>query len=290
MFRCIQILLICIPLSGFSQKTNKKCFKLPPLLQEVSGLYLQDAQTFWWHNDSGAAPHLYKTDGRGNPTDTVALPTLKNNDWEDLTHDPTGNLYIGDFGNNGNRRRNLQIYIYHPQTKVLDSILFTYPDQTAFPPADKAHWNFDMEAFFWHNDQLHLFSKNRVGVGNHYCKHYTLSDQPGDQVATLVDSIYLKKRVVTAAAISPDGKTVALLAYDYKKLFGFFPTSAASIFYLTDFKDNRFLKGRLRKRRAPSFILATQFEALDFLDDDTLYIASEQTKFIRPKARRVRIR
>ena len=39
----------------------------------------------------------------------VVVVNAENNDWEDLTADDKGNLYIGDFGNNHNKRKNLSI-------------------------------------------------------------------------------------------------------------------------------------------------------------------------------------
>jgi len=270
-------------------KTTKSRFKLPPTLKEVSGLYLESPNSFWWLNDGGDAPRLYKTNGRGQIIDTLHFPSLKNKDWEDLTTDDKGNIYIGDFGNNLNKRQDLRIYIYNQNSHQLDSILFRYPDQKKFPP-QKKDWNFNMEAFLWHDQKLHLFSKNKIEQGNYFCKHYTLDDRTKEQIALLKDSIYLKKRVVTAAAISPDKSTVALLAYDYRKLFGVFPFSRASIFYFTNFEQDNFFKGSMQKRRAPTFILATQFESLDFLHNQKLYVASEQTAFLKPKAKRVRVR
>jgi len=283
------LLLLLIPVLGHTQKTTKKCFRLPAELKEVSGLYLENENSFWWLNDGGWAPILYNSNGKGNIIDSIVLNQIKNVDWEELTSDDKGNLYIGDFGNNLNKRQNLRIYIYNKQKALLDSIQFSYPDQAHFPPSP-AQQSFDMEACFWHNETLHLFSKNRMGAGNYYTKHYTLSDQPGEQVAILKDSLYLKKRVVTAASISPDGKTVAMMAYNYKRILGFLPTSAATIFILRDFEGDNFFKGRLMKRKAPGFILATQWESLDYLDYKRLFVASEQTAFIRPKAKRVKLR
>jgi hypothetical protein len=285
----LYLVLLCSLMASCTQQTTKARFKLPPVLKEVSGLYLENEQSFWWLNDGGHAPILYKTNGRGKLCDSIVFSGVTNRDWEDLTADDRGNIYIGDFGNNQNRRRDLRIYIYHQKSQQLDSILFHYSDQRNFPPKRK-DWNFDMEAFFYHNQQLHLFSKNKMEYGNYYCKHYILDAKPGNQTAHLQDSILLKKRVVTAAAISPDKKTVALLSYDYKKQLGIFPFSSASVFYFTDFTATEFLGGKMRKKRAPSFILATQFESLDFLSDRKLFVASEQTVFIKPKAKRVRIR
>ena len=182
----------------------------------------------------------------------------------------------------------MRIYIFHPASGKVDSILFHYPDQQSFPPP-KAQQNYDMEGFFWHNNMLHLFSKNKVGKGNYFTKHYRLPAQPGEYTATLLDSISLKDRVVTAAAISPDGKTVALLAYNYKILRFFLPKTPASVFLFTDFDGDGFLKGKMRRKKAPKFLLPTQYESLDFLDNQKIYIASERTKFIPQRARCLRI-
>jgi len=289
-------LALAMPLLSFSQNLPAKKagvkipkrFKLPLILEEVSGLYFQAPNKFWWHNDSGAQPKLYQTDKKGKLTQTIFLENIQNRDWEDLTHDDEGNIYIGDFGNNKNARRDLKIYIYHPEKETLDSIAFTYPDQKLFPPPSP-QCNFDMEGFFWHKGQLHLFSKNRLGVGDYFTKHYTLDAKPGSQEAVLKDKIFLKGRVVTAAAISPDGKTVALLSYLYKRRKPI-PKSKASVFFFRDFEGTDFFKGKMNKMKVPSFIFSTQYESLDFLDNENILIASERTKFIRQKAKRLKVK
>lgn len=284
------LLILTFPFLSSAQKTKlPKRFKLPSELKEVSGLYIKNQNEFWWHNDSGDEPILYQTNAKGKLTQTIIFDKIKNIDWEDLTHDDKGNIYIGDFGNNRNARKDLKIYIYHLENKSLDSIEFTYPDQTQFPPPSE-QCNFDMEGFFWYKNQLHLFSKNRLNVGNGFTKHYTLEDQPGKQDAILKDSIYLKNRVVTAAAISPDCKTIALLSYTFKKRKGFIPKSKASVFVIRDFEGTDFLKGKIKRQKVPVFIVATQYESLDFLDNRNVFIASEKTKFIKQKGKRLRLK
>ena len=266
----------------------KKQFKLPPILDEVSGLFFTPFGKFIWHNDSGGAPALYQTNGRGQLEKTIRLQNTINKDWEELTADDKGNIYIGDFGNNANRRKNLRIYIYNSKTELVDSISYVYSDQKAFPPA-LSDMNFDMEGFFWKEDQLHLFSKNKVNVGNYYTKHYTLSDQAGKQTAQLIDSLALKDRVVTAAAISPNEKTIALLAYDYR-LRKPIPYSAASIFLIKNFEGNHFFNGEIYRIAIPKFVAASQYESIDFIDNETLYIASEKTAFVNQKAKRIKLK
>jgi hypothetical protein len=55
---------------------------------------------FWVHNDSGNPPLLFavRSDGRIVRRFRLAVPNL---DWEDITIDDQGHLYLGDIGNNG---------------------------------------------------------------------------------------------------------------------------------------------------------------------------------------------
>ena len=267
---------------------NKKKYKLPKELTEVSGLYRAAPDSLWWHNDGGHPAELFLTDSRGALLWKTPVPDALNRDWEDLTADDKGNLYIGDFGNNFNRRRDLAIYIFHPASRRLDSIRFQYPDQQAFPP-EPGRQNFDMEACFWFQDSLHLFSKNRLHRGNYYTKHYTLPARPGTYTATLRDSLYLKKRVVTAAAISPDGRSAALLAYWFKPFLGFIPITPADIFVLTDYAGTGFLKGKARKKKGARCLWPTQFEALDYITPYSVWIASERTILFKQKMKRKRV-
>ncbi len=284
LFCCLYLLLFVKE----APSQNAKKIKLPDQLKEVSGLYYAAPDSLWWHNDSGDQPRLVLSDGSGNVKQEVLL-AAKNRDWEDITADRAGNIYIGDFGNNLNRRQDLCIFIFRPDTGSLDSILFTYPDQEAFPPPAKL-CNFDMEGFFWYNDSLHLFSKNRLIQGNYHAKHYTLPARPGRYVAQLRDSLYLPKRVVTAAAISPDGKTVALLSYFFRRTLDFIPKTRTTIWLLTDFPASNFLKGNLRKQKVKKCLVPTQFESLDFIDNQSVYVASERTPLYRQKAKRIRLR
>lgn len=281
------ILFFLFPFFATAQNKLPLKFKLAHGLEEVSGLYYEKGNGYWWINDSGGKPILYKTNDKGQLKDSIVL-AAKNNDWEELTADDKGNIYIGDFGNNRNARQNLQVLIYNKKNKTLKNIPFTYPDQKEFPPAHQFR-NFDMEAFFWFENKLHLFSKNKANRGNYVSKHYTLSDQVGEQVAILRDSLALVDRVVTAAAISPDQKTVALLAYDYRRRKPI-PYSKASVFLIRNFDGDNFFKGDVYKIKAPAFILARQYESIDFYDDNTLILASEKTAFIRQKVRRVKLK
>jgi hypothetical protein len=270
---------------------QKKKFVLPPDFVEVSGMCIASPDSIWWHNDGGDRPRLLLSDGRGKVLQRIALPSIQNRDWEDISSDPQGYLYLGDFGNNLNRRQDLRIYRYHPGTRQLDSIVFSYPDQRSFPPP-LAQWNFDAEALLWFRDSLHIFSKNRMGAGNYYTKHYVLPAQPGQHLALLRDSLLLPKRVVTAAAISPSGEQIALLSYFYRMTFlGLLPKTRTSIWTLSGFPQSNFLQGQLKKtrvRKPP--LVPTQYESLDYVSAERVLIASERTVLFKPKAKQVKLK
>lgn len=267
----------CLPVVLFAQNKIPRRTALPEVLKEVSGMVRTPSGDLWMLNDSKNPPELFRFDPlAGKLLETRRLP-VANRDWEDLTTDNLGNLYIGDVGNNRNARRDLRVYRYNPTTQALDSILLRYPDQRAFAPTDERDWNFNCEAMVFFRDSLHLFSKN-VFNGNFYTKHYVVPAKPGNYVAELRDSICLKNRVVTGAALSRDGKTLALTGYIIGEKLGFIPYTKASVFYFTDFKGSNFLRGKQERRRLPKFLIARQYESVTQWEGDCWIVANEGRK------------
>ncbi len=184
---------------------------------ESSGFAWADGDsTLWTHDDGGGANALFKVNLKGRLLQTKTIPNTTNADWEDLAKDKNGNIYIGDFGNNNNKRRNLRIFkINLNDSTRVDTIQFRYDDQDAFPPKKKNR-NFDSEAFFWHNNNLYLFTKDRGR--EELVKVYKMPDQPGDYVVSVIDSLQMNT-MITAADISPNGEQFALLGYGKIYLF-----------------------------------------------------------------------
>ena len=187
--------------------------RLPAPIRESSGLARGDsAGLVWTHGDGGTPATLYQASLAGRLRGALPLAPLVNHDWEELTRDPAGRFYIGDFGNNRNDRRDLAIYRVTVGTAgqpQVDTIAFRYPDQTAFPPPP-ARRHFDCEAMVFYNDSLHLFTKDRSRA--HRTRYYVVPARPGRYVAVLRDSLRLRT-LVTGAALSPDNRRVALLGY-----------------------------------------------------------------------------
>ncbi|MEO6166565.1 MAG: hypothetical protein ABIO46_07370 [Chitinophagales bacterium] len=236
-------------------------------IRESSGIIMKDDHSFFTINDSGGGSIVYEIDERGNLLKSFLVGNAINHDWEELARDDSLHLYIGDNGNNLNKRRNLAILKTSlPTNTHFDSIMssmisFRYPDQQQFPPSP-ANWNFDCEAFFHLGDSLYLFSKNNSNPSSGFTKLYRLPDQQGLYVAQLMDSFQLNEPV-TAAAVSNDGKTVVLLTY-------------YSLCIFKDFPGKDFFRGKMYRLGIRGF---TQREAICFINDHELMLTDERQWF-----------
>jgi hypothetical protein len=191
-----------------------KIGEMPAEVDENSGLAKAKEDGYYWtHNDSGGKPELYKINSKGKLDSVLVIEGAKNVDWEDLAEDDKGNLYIGDFGNNGQNRRDLTIYKRTPAGK-LDKIRFNYADQEDFPSSKP---EFDCEAFFWYDHNLYLFTKSWAKK-KQSTRMYKVSDEPGVYELSPLETFKLDTKV-TAADISPDKTKFALLTYGKLYLF-----------------------------------------------------------------------
>ncbi|MBO3272886.1 hypothetical protein [Hymenobacter defluvii] len=265
--------LSCILLSGCGETSTRGEFvdvsrrytveqvgRLPKSkVMENSGLApANKVGDLWTHSDGGNSSRLYQITRQGDLLKTLDLAPLTNIDWEDLAHDDEQRLYLGDFGNNQNKRRNLAIYrLSGPTFRQVDTIRFAYSDQRAFPPK-KSQRNFDCEAFYYSQDSLYLFTKNR-SPEDLWVKQYVLPASPGTYVARLADSLLLDTWI-TAADLSPNGRTVALLGQ-------------GRVFLFQREHGKRLFDGAKQMLRLP---IDNQVEALSFLNNHDFIISSEK--------------
>ncbi|MFC3810692.1 hypothetical protein [Lacihabitans lacunae] len=192
----------------------EKVGEFPSLINESSGLIKANENgKYWTHNDGGGKPQLYMVDAEGLIYETLEIPNADNKDWEDLAKDTKGNIYIGDFGNNNNKRKDL--VIYKKGNLNVEKLTFRYSDQDF---KDNKDLSFDCEAFFWANDSLYLFTKSWA-KGKKISKLYVMPDKPGDYTLKPQDSVWLKSQV-TGADISPDGTKYVLITYGKLFLYG----------------------------------------------------------------------
>lgn len=179
-----------------------------PLIDESSGLFPAGNGTFFTHNDDTDSS-LYIIDYHGKLQHRIRIP-LVNRDWEEVSGDGKGSIFIGDFGNNLNLDKPLKILIVNPNENKIEGIIrFRYEDFNEFPPHLPAEMNYDCEAMVYWNDSLYLFTKNKNERGTNL---YAMPAKPGQYRPRKKQYLPLLG-MVTGAALRPDGKELALLTY-----------------------------------------------------------------------------
>jgi len=235
-------------------------------LKEASGLELVNGE-LWTHEDSGNANKIYNIATNGSIKKEVTVANARNNDWEDITADKHGNLYIGDFGNNRNDRKDLAIYKLDANSlsAISYTVSFYYQEQKEFPPK-KSNLIYDCESFFEHNGNFYLFTKNRSKGFDGSVNIYKVPNKKGNHAAKLLGTISTcgnyKKCAITSADISPDGTKVALL-------------SGSKVWLITNFGNDDFANGKIKEIDLNH---VSQKEGICFKDDNTLYIVDEKEK------------
>lgn len=246
---------------------------LPGKVNENSGIiFYQDK--IWTHNDSGGEPEIYAIDtASGEIKQTILLLNARNNDWEDITQDDDY-IYVGDFGNNRGTRTDLKIYKIE-KSKIPESgdfalddyqiIRFSYADQEIINKKTDPH-NFDCEAMISSGESLFLFSKN---WGDQKTRVYKVPKSEGEYVVEPVLN-FEANGLITAAALSPDGKQLALLGYiDYESFMWLF----------WDFDDAGFFSGKRLRVNFPDMVFV-QTEGIFILpNNDILFSCEESSEF-----------
>ncbi|MFT5580955.1 MAG: hypothetical protein ACI9G9_000194 [Psychromonas sp.] len=207
------VLVLFVILSSLSnaQTTIKS---LPAELNELSGLVFINDTLMAGHNDGGHKPEIFFVNKSGKCVHVCTLTNAKNKDWEDITKDDKGNLYIGDFGNNENKRTDLCVYkvsidsCLKNKTVKAQKISFSYPEQTEFPP-EEANLNYDAEAMAYYNDSLYIFTKCRTLPWTGRSLIYSLSVNESEQKAHYLNGLFVGpsgwwQDAITAADISGD--------------------------------------------------------------------------------------
>lgn len=222
-------------------------------LEEVSATEIVSGSNLVWTlEDSGNKNNIYGLNLKGNIVKDIDISNAKNNDWEDLTSDNLGNLYIGDFGNNSRKRKKFTIY------KVLNIKSLTEKTEaeiiTFTLPKDKK--SKDFEAFFlWKND-FYIFSKEDKKT-----MVFKVQNTIGKQKAEFVCEIKFKGKHnrITSADISPENREITLLNHD-------------KAIKINNFKNDDFSTGTITLL---PFEHNSQKEGICYKDDFTVLITDE---------------
>ncbi len=204
---------------------------LDPQLSEISGLAASRRHpgVLWLHDDGGNPARLFAVSTRGQRLATLRLEGVPKTDWEDIAAfelDGRAYLLVADVGDNGGLRKTLQLHVVeepavieNARLKPAWSIAFRWPDGAR-----------DCEAVAVDaaRGQILLVSKKRQPP-----ELFTLPLQPSGTrllTATRVGRLAgvpqadpetrrkspRRARLVgqvTAADVSPDGRTLAVMTY-----------------------------------------------------------------------------
>ena len=248
---------------------------LPSLLNETSGLIYWNEKLVTF-NDSGGANKIYLIDTSGvSVVQEITISNAQNIDWEAIAQS-SDSIYVGDFGNNAGSRQNLCIYGISKSDILLttnNSVVgvkseFNYSDQVVFSGQYENH-NYDCEAFFYHNDSLHLFTKNWSDL---YTKHYVLPSSNQNVFSASVKDSFFVDGLITDASL--DSINNRLLLLGYKNNGSNFYTSF--VYLLFDYSSNNYFSGNKRRIEIGSMLEVSQTEGIAWSDSLTGYISAEE--------------
>jgi hypothetical protein len=227
----------------------------------------------WTINDSGGDATLFLTDTTGVSLGTFVVRGAVNVDWEALARGPCGAtecLFIGDTGDNREQRPSVTIYrVPEPNpaaasntaiTAKVELITVKYPDG--------AH---DVEAMYVEPDgAVMLVTKGRRGGVLAFRVPASAWSERGPVAARRTDSLPIATnqrtgRVITDAAISPDGRRVAVRTYRDIRIFA----RAA---------DGHF-RPEPARRECDIAGVEPQGEGIDWWEGDTMVLTSERGLF-----------
>ena len=267
------IALFCTNCKQSAQQKIEVVTALPNEIKESSACEISNASDLVWTiEDQGNENLLFGFNKNGELIRKIRITNIENNDWEDLSSDDQGNLYIGDFGNNDNERQNLAIYkinaadLNKEEVEASEIVQFYYPEQKDFPPKKKDKV-FDVESFLVFKNQFYLFTKNRSSDFDGTTSIYRVENNsqtklPAKKLSEFVTCDNFNHCAVTSAAISPDKKKVALLSSD-------------KVWIFTDFKEDDFFSGNAKTIELENF---TQKEGLCFETNESVLITDEAEK------------
>jgi len=273
MKHCLSFLLCILSVSCVHHGQLTLICDLPKEFNENSGITTLEKGKIWLIEDSGNDDAIYEVSTRGKRLREFKVKNAKNIDWEDLTKDDKGNLYIGDFGNNNNDRKDLVIYkipnpTAQPGDKIeAEKINFKYPDQKEYPPMPSKR-KYDTEALFYLDSMLYIITKDRSSPFSGEALIYTVPAKAGNYDATMVGTFNTCNKSttcqITSAAISPDKKKIVLLGY-------------GSLWVITEFNLPDFSKG---KAQFIDLGVRTQLEAVCFKDNTTILLSDEKNQLL----------
>jgi hypothetical protein len=200
-------------------------------LDEISGLAASHVHedVLWMHNDSGNPARLYAVSRRGRLLARFDVQGAKNVDWEDIaSFDLHGRHYLllADTGDNGGRRRNFALHVFEEPAKLENgTITPAWTIRARWPDGPRDCEAVAVDAV---EGEALLVSKKRVppelfalpladphGAIREARRIGRLADVPqvGEKLRRRDPKLAALFSQVTAADVSPDRRTLAVLTY-----------------------------------------------------------------------------
>ncbi|MGI9580295.1 hypothetical protein ACR1PO_03675 [Chryseobacterium sp. RRHN12] len=255
---------------AFSQQTDFLKIKkyrishLDDKIRETSGLNLFNGKLYTF-NDSGNDPELFEINKTSGEIVKVLKVNAGNKDWEALANDGT-HFYIGDFGNNDGKRKDLEIYKVPFQNDSLQNsrikkIQFRYPEQDDYI-SGYLKTDFDAEAMMYLNGKIHLFTKEWSSKAT---THYLIDPEKEEKQDAVKIESYKTNFVVTDAS------------YFDKKLYLVGYTRKTEIFLdiFTESEPGIFFKERPKHYYLGTALALGQIEGVS-ADESGIYISGEK--------------
>lgn len=238
-------------------------------LKEISGLELYRDSIFFAINDGGNKNEIFLLSKNLQLIKKVEVKDVINNDWEALAIDDAY-LYIGDIGNNSNKRKNLQIHripihrILEKSKVIAETMEIEYAEQTSFPPKESQLY-FDAEAMISREGKLWIFTKNRTKPFDGKSLIYSFEFIPN-----------VKKKISKTSELVTGTK-----GWLMNSVTG--ATSTKEYLYLLSYSQiNRYKwnGNSLKKIDFKSFPGYAQMEAISISSSGEIFIANEANKFL----------
>lgn len=272
MKRIFLITTLIITQTAFSQRTDflkirkYRIGHLDDKIQETSGLNILNGKLYTL-NDSGNDPELFEISKTSGEIINTLKVNGKNKDWEALANDGT-HFYIGDFGNNGGKRRDLEIYKIPFENDSLKNdqvkkIVFEYPEQDDYA-SGYLKTDFDAEAMIYLHGKIHLFTKEWTSKAT---THYIIDPEIYERQNAVKAESYKTNFVVTDAA------------YFDKKLYLIGYTKKTEVFLdiFTETEPGVFFKEVPKHYYLGSSLSISQIEGIT-VDETGIYISGEKFK------------
>lgn len=233
---CVLVVLWLVPVPAIPQKPKPAPYGPPATIATIKDKSVSESSglaasrltpgAYWTNNDSGDGPFIYAFDTRGDSLGVFRVAGAQARDWEDMAAGPGPErsrpyLYIGDIGDNNERRAEIVVYrVLEPALTDTRKLTKARPGTTQPAEAirlrypDGAH---DAETLLVHPVSGHIYIITKVVIANptvYEAAPPFTTDKPTTMTRLGVVNVpSLFGGVITGGSISPDGRRVALCDY-----------------------------------------------------------------------------